>query len=94
MLGSGTTALIMPNEEIENIVKIIKFLQYSGLLLKEVCETIQNEAKEYKGGFLSMLLGALGTSLWGNMLAGKGMNRAGGFIRAANRSKRSSIKDF
>ena len=41
-----------------------------------------------------MLLGALGTSLWGNILAGKGMNRAGGFIRAANGSKRSSIKDF
>ena len=78
----------------ENIMKIIKSLEYSGLLLKEVCETIQNEGKECKGGFLSMLLGALGTSLWGNILAGKGMNRAGGFIRAANGSKRSSIKDF
>ena len=77
----------------ENIMKIIKSLEYSGLLLKEVCETIQNEGKECKGGFLSMLLGALGTSLWGNILAGKGMNRAGGFIRAANGSKRS-IKDF
>ena len=74
-------------------MKIIKSLEYSGLLLKEVCETIQNEGKECKGGFLSMLLGALGTSLWGNILAGKGMNRAGGFIRAANGSKRS-IKDF
>ena len=78
----------------ENIMKIIKSLEYSGLLLKEVCETIQNEGKECKGGFLSMLLGALGTSLWGNILAGKGINRAGGFIRAANGSKRSSIKDF
>ena len=75
-------------------MKIIKSLEYSGLLLKEVCETIQNEGKECKGGFLSMLLGALGTSLWENILAGKGMNRAGGFIRAANGSKRSSIKDF
>ena len=75
-------------------MKIIKSLEYSGLLLKEVCETIQNEGKECKGGFLSMLLGALGTSLWGNILAGKGINRAGGFIRAANGSKRSSIKDF
>ena len=44
-------------------MKIIKSLEYSGLLLKEVCETIQNEGKECKGGFLSMLLGALGTSL-------------------------------
>ena len=53
----------IPNEEMENIMKIIKSLEYSGLLLKEVCETIQNEGKECKGGFLSMLLGALGTSL-------------------------------
>ena len=44
-------------------MKIIKSLEYSGLLLKEVCETIQNEGKECKGGFLSMLLGARGTSL-------------------------------
>ena len=47
------------------------------------------------GVFLSMLLGTLGASLLGNMLAGKGINRAGeGFIRAGNGSKRSSIEDF
>ena len=52
-------------------------------MLKGVSETIQNEAKEQKGGFLSMLLGTLGASLLGNILAGKGMNRAGeGFLRA------------
>ena len=68
----------------------------SGLLLKEVSETIQNEVKEQKGGFLSMLLGTLGAILLGNMLAGKGINRAGeGFIRAGYGSKRSSVKkDF
>ena len=52
-------------------------------MLKGVSETIQNEAKEQKGGFFSALLGTLGASLLGNILAGKGMNRAGeGFLRA------------
>ena len=58
-------------------IKIIKFLEYSSLLLKGVSETVQNEAREQKGGFLSMLLGTLGASLLGNILAGKGINRAG-----------------
>ena len=56
---------------------MVKSPEGSGLLLKEVSETIENEAKEQKGGFLSMLLGTLGASLLGNMLAGKGINRAG-----------------
>ena len=47
----------------EDIIKIVKSLEDSGLLLKEVSKIIQNEAKEQKGGFLSMLLGTLGTSL-------------------------------
>ena len=67
----------------EYIIKIVKFLEDSGLLLKGVSETIQNEAKEDKRGFLTIILGTLGTSLLGNILAGKGMNRAGeGFLRA------------
>ena len=67
----------------EDTIKIVKYLEDSGLLLKGVSETIQNEAKEQKVGFLSMLLGILSASLFGNILAGKGMNRAGeGFIRA------------
>ena len=75
----------------EDIIKMVKSLKDSGLLLKGVSETIQNEAKEQKGGFLSMLLGTLGASLLGNILAGKGMNRAGeGFITA---SYRYSIKN-
>ena len=64
----------------EGIIKIVKSLEDSGLLLKGVSETIQNEAKEQKGGFLSMLFGTLGASLLGNILAGKGINRAGGEI--------------
>ena len=75
-------------------MKIVKSLEDSGLLLKGVSETIQNEAKEQKGGFLSMLLGTLGASLLGNILAGKGMNRAGeGFLRAGYGSSIKN-KDF
>ena len=61
----------------KDIIRIIKSLEDSGLLLKGVSETIQNEAKEQKGGFLSMLLGTLGASLLGNLLTGKGIYRAG-----------------
>ena len=61
----------------KHIIEIVKSLEDSGLLLKRVSETIQNEAKEQKGGYLSMLLGTLGASLLGNISAGKGMNRAG-----------------
>ena len=77
ILGSGNTTLIISNNEIEDIIKIVKSLEDSGLLLKGVTETIQNEVKEQKGGFLSMLLGTLGANLLGNILTGKGMNRAG-----------------
>ena len=67
----------------EGIINIVVSLENSGLLLKGVSETIQNEAKDQKAGFLSMLLGTLGASLLGSILAGKGMNRAGeGSMRA------------
>ena len=84
ILGSGTTTLIISNYEMENIIKIIKSLKDPGLLLKVVSEAIQNEAKEQKEWFLSILLDKLGTSfLLGNILASKGINRAGkGFVRA------------
>ena len=73
----------------EDIIKIVKSLEDSGLLLKRVSETIQNEAKEQKGGFLSMLLGTLGASLLGNIFAGKGINRAGEeIVTAANGNKK------
>ena len=77
ILGSGNTlTLIISNDEI-NIIKIIKYLADSGLLLKGVTETVQNEVKGQKGGFLSMLLGTLGASLLGNLLTGRGINTAG-----------------
>ena len=60
-----------------DIIKIVQALEHSNVLLKAVTKTIENETKEQKGGFLSMLLGALGASLLGNLLAGKGIIRAG-----------------
>ena len=60
ILGSTTTTLIISNDEIEDIIKIVKSLEGSGLVLKGVSETVQNEAKDQKGGFLNMLLGTLG----------------------------------
>ena len=78
ILGFGNmTALIISNDEIEDIIKTVKSLEDSGLLLKGVTETVQNEVKEQKGGFLNMLLGTLGASLLGNLLTCKGINRAG-----------------
>ena len=77
----------------KDILKLVKSLEDSGLLLEGVSETIKNEAKEQKGGFLSVLLGTLGANLLGNMLAGKGVIRAGeGTVRVGYGSKRSSLK--
>ena len=75
--GSGTTTLIISNEKMNEIMKIVQALDDSNILLKGVTKTIKNETKEQKVGFLSMLLGTLGTSLLGNLLTGKGIIRAG-----------------
>ena len=93
------TTLIISNVEINDILKIVKSLENSGLLLKGVSETIQHEAKEQRRGFLSMLLGTLGASLFGDILSkglsGKGVIRAGErTIRAGYGSKRPSLKRF
>ena len=87
ILGSGkhpsdlalekNTILVISNDEIKDVIEIVQSLEDSGLLFKGVCETIQNEAKEQKGGFLSMLLRTLGAILLGNTLPGKWINRAG-----------------
>ena len=97
MLRSGMTTLIILNDEMYDILKIVKSLENSGLLLKGVSETIQHEAKEQRGGFLSMLLSTLGASLLGDILSkglsGKGVIRAGeGTIRAGYGSNRPSVK--
>ena len=99
MLGSGALTLIISNDEMDDILKIVKSLEDSGVLLKGVSETIQHEAKEQRGGFLGMLLGTLGASLLRDVLSkglsGKGVIRAGeGTIRAGYGSKRPSLKNF
>ena len=104
--GHNNTTLIISNDEMDDILKIVKSLEYSGVLLKGVSETIQNEAEDQRGGFLSMLLGTLSASLLGDVLskglsgrgvirADEGTIRAGeGTIRAGYGSKRSSLKMF
>ena len=71
ILGSGNTTLIVSNSDMEDLIEIVKSLKDSGLLLQGVTESVQNEVKEQKGGFLSALLGTLGASLLRNLLAGK-----------------------
>ena len=103
ILGSGNTTLLISNDEIHDIIEIIKSLEDSGLLIEGVIKTAQNEAKEQKGGFLCMLLGTLGASLLGNLLTGKGIyrtgkgkgiNRAGeGVLRTGYRNNNSKM-DF
>ena len=94
--GSGVK-LISEQEDMNDIMKIIEELENSGILLKGVSKTIENETKEQRGGFLGMLLGTLGASLFGNLLlGGKGIMRAGneivragdGIVRAGEGSKK------
>ena len=74
--GSGTTTLIISNEEMNEIMKITQALEDSNILLRGGTNTSKNETKEQKAGFLSMLLGTQGASLLGNLLSGKGIARA------------------
>ena len=87
ILGSGNTTLIISNKDMEDLIKIVKSPEDSGLLLKRVTESVQNEVKEQKGGFISTLLGTLASSLLGSLLTGKGIHRAGeGIVRAGERN--------
>ena len=70
VFGSGMTTLTVSNEDVNDIMKIVKSLEESGLLMEGISKTIKDEAKEQKWGFLSMLLGTLGASLFGNLLIG------------------------
>ena len=75
--GLGTIELIISSEEMEDIMKIVNSLEESGLLIKGISETIKNDTKEQKRGFLPMLFGKLAASILGNALAGRGVIRAG-----------------
>ena len=55
----------------EDLIKVVKSLEDSGLLLNGVTESAKNEVKGQRGGFPSMLLGTLGASLLGNLSSGK-----------------------
>ena len=89
--GSGLK-LIIEQEDMNDIMKIIEALENSGILLKGVSKIIQNETKEQRGGFLSMFLGTLGASLLGKLLTGgKGIVRASdGIVRAGSGSKKKT----
>ena len=88
--GSGIK-LIIEEKDMQDIFKIIKELENSDILLKGVSKTIENEIKEQRGGFLSMLLGTLGASLLGNLLTGKGIVRAG---EGSKKNKLNSLLPF
>ena len=85
--GSGTTTLIISNEEMNDIMKIVQALEDSNILLKGVTKTIENKTKEQKRGFLGTLVGTLGSILLGNLSSGKGIVRAGsgkGIVRTGS----------
>ena len=88
--GLGIKLII--EEDMQDIIKIIKELENYDILLKGVSKTIENGIKEQRGGFLSMLLGTLGASLLGNLLTGKGIIRASegkGIVRAVEGSEKN-----
>ena len=98
--GSGTTTLVINNEELNDIMKIIQALEDQGILLNGISKKIKNDIKNQSGGALGMLLGTLGASLLGNLLSGKGIYRAGhgitrtghGIIRAGHGNKQQIKK--
>ena len=81
--GSGVK-LIIEQEDMNDIMKIIEALENSGILLKGVSKTFKNKTKEQRGGFLSLLLGTLGASLLGKLLTG-----GNGIVRAVSGSKKN-----
>ena len=98
MRGDGATKgaginLIIEQEDMNDIMKIIEALENSGILLKGVKKTIEDETKKQRGGFLSMLLGTLLASLLGNLLSGKCIMRAAeGIVRAGGEGSGSKKK--
>ena len=89
MFGSGVTILIISNEEMNDIMKILKSLEESDLLIKGVSKTIKNEEKEQQEGFLWILLRTLGASLLGKLLTGKGTIRASEGSTATSQGQRT-----
>ena len=93
----GSRIKLIIEEDMQDTIKIIKELENSDILLKGVSKTVENEIKEQRGGFLSMLLGTLGASLLGYLLTGKGIIRAGegkGIVRAGEESKKNNLNSL
>ena len=94
MRGDGIK-LVIEQEDINDIIKIIEALENSVILFKGVTKTTENETKEQRGRFLSMFLGTLGASLLGNLLSGKRLVRAGeGIVRAGEGVKKIKKNQF
>ena len=88
------TALIISNEEMNYTIKTVKSVEEPGILIKDVSETIKNETKDQKGGFIGMLLGTLGASLLGNLLTVKGIIRSGGGTIRAGKGTIRGAQNF
>ena len=92
--GSGTKTLIISNEEMNDIMKIVQPFEDSNILLKGVTKTIKNETEEQKGRFLSTLLATLRTSLLRNLLSGKGIVRTVSFFFGGGGRSKTSCKSW
>ena len=87
----GTTTLVFSNEDLNDIIKIVKSLEESFWLIKGVSATVENEVKEQKDRFLGMLAAMLPASLLGSALTGKDVVRGGdGVIQASEGTNRAS----
>ena len=75
-------------------IKTVKSVEELGILIKDVSETIKNETKDQKGGFIGMLLGTLGASLLGNLLTVKGIIRSGGGTIRAGKGTIRGAQNF
>ena len=87
----NNTTLITSSNDVEDLIKIVKSLEYSDLLLKGFTETVQNEIKEQKGGFFSMLSGKLGASLLGNLLTARGAAKSKSHKQEINKKGKGAV---
>ena len=92
MRGEGVK-LVIERKDMNDMIKFFEALENSGILLKGITKTIENETKEQRGRFLSMLLGTLEASLLGNLLTGgKGIVRAGEGVKRAGEGVKKKTK--
>ena len=97
MYGSGNKTLIISNDDLNDSITIVTALEEHDIVLKGTSKTIKNNTKKQEGDFLSMLLGTLGASFFGNLLTGKGLYRTGkGMYRTGQglKKKVNSISSF